>query len=94
MTIGGIGIGSAIAIYFIIWWLVLFAVLPWGVRSQHETGAVAAGTEPGAPVMPHIGRKLIATTVVAAICFGAFLIVKNSGLTLDMLPGPKLQHES
>ena len=36
---------TAIAIYFIIWWTVLFAVLPWGVRSQDETGTVAKGTE-------------------------------------------------
>jgi predicted secreted protein len=28
-------LATAIAIYFIIWWVVLFAVLPWGVRSQH-----------------------------------------------------------
>ncbi len=90
MTIGGIGIGSAIAIYFIIWWLALFVVLPWGVRSQHETGFVEEGTEPGAPVFPHLGRKLIATTIVAAVCFVSFVLIKNSGLTLDMLPGPRL----
>jgi len=91
MTIGGVGIGSAIAIYFIIWWLVLFAVLPWGVRSQHETGeAITPGSDPGAPVVPHLKRKLIATTIVAAICFGTFLLVRNSGLTLDMFPGPQV----
>lgn len=89
MTIGGVGIGSAIAVYFIIWWLALFVVLPWGVRSQHETGNVVEGTDPGAPAFPAIGRKLIATTVVATVFFGVFLIVINSGLTLDMLPGPK-----
>ena len=27
---------TAIAIFFLIWWVVLFAVLPWGMRSQHE----------------------------------------------------------
>ena len=40
------------AIYFVIWWIVLFAVLPWGVRSQHESGDSAPGTDPGAPAMP------------------------------------------
>ena len=25
-----------LAIYFIIWWVVLFAVLPWGARSQQK----------------------------------------------------------
>jgi predicted secreted protein len=26
------------ATFFLIWWVVLFAVLPWGVRSQLESG--------------------------------------------------------
>ena len=55
-------IGTSIAIYFIIWWLVLFAVLPFGVRSQQEAGSVAPGTEPGAPARPLLWRKLLATT--------------------------------
>ena len=40
MTIGG-----SLALYFIIWWTVLFAILPIGVRSQAEAGDVAAGTD-------------------------------------------------
>ena len=40
---------SVVAVYFIIWWVTLFAVLPWGVRSQAEAADVAPGTEPGAP---------------------------------------------
>jgi len=62
-------LATAVAIYFIIWWTVLFAVLPWGVRSQEESGAVAKGTDPGAPAIPALGRKLIWTTIVAAIVF-------------------------
>jgi predicted secreted protein len=60
------------AIYFIIWWLVLFTVLPWGVRSQDEQGNVAPGTDPGAPAIHGLGRKVIWTTVVATAIFGAF----------------------
>ena len=37
------GISTVIAIYFLIWWIALFAVLPWGVRSQDESGEVDAG---------------------------------------------------
>jgi len=44
-------ISTVIAIYFIIWWVVLFAVLPWGVHSQEESGDVAPGTDPGAPAV-------------------------------------------
>lgn len=60
---------TAIAIYFIIWWTVLFAVLPWGVRSQEESGEVPSGTDPGAPAIPYLGRKLAWTTAVAALVF-------------------------
>jgi predicted secreted protein len=62
-------LATAIAIYFIIWWTVLFAVLPWGVRSQEESGAVSKGTDPGAPAISHLRRKIIWTTAVAAIVF-------------------------
>ncbi len=56
-----------IAIYFIVWWICLFVTLPFGVRGQHEDGAVTDGTEPGAPVNPYMLRKVLATTVIAAI---------------------------
>jgi predicted secreted protein len=71
---------SAIAIYFIIWWATLFAVLPFGVRNADEAGvAVEAGHEPGAPVNPQLGRKVIATTLVAAVIFALFYWARTSG---------------
>jgi predicted secreted protein len=68
---------TAIAIYFLIWWVVLFAVLPWGVRAQGEEGGeIPAGTDPGAPAIPALGRKLVwttaVTTVVFAVCYVAY----------------------
>ncbi|MCO5093207.1 DUF1467 family protein [Bosea sp. (in: a-proteobacteria)] len=57
------------ALYFIIWWITLFAVLPFGIRSQHETGDVVAGTEPGAPVLPRLLRKAVVTSLIAAVIF-------------------------
>jgi len=62
-------IASALAVYFIIWWTVLFAVLPFGVRSQHEAGAIVEGTEPGAPVLPGLMRKAAITSLIAAVIF-------------------------
>jgi predicted secreted protein len=79
-------ITTGLAIYFVIWWLVLFAVLPWGVRSQEEHGEVAAGTDPGAPAIPHLGKKLLWTTGVAAMVFAAiYAIYVNRWITLDDL---------
>lgn len=58
---------SYVAIYFVIWWLCLFAVLPFGVRSQQESGDVVPGTEAGAPALPRLWIKLLVTTIVAGI---------------------------
>lgn len=63
--------GVAVAIFFVIWWIVLFAVLPWGVRSQHESGDIVPGTEPGAPAVHLVWKKLLWTTIVAGIVFGS-----------------------
>lgn len=63
-----------IAIFFVIWWLCLFLVLPFGVKSQHETDAITPGTDAGAPVTPHLLRRAIATTVLAAIVFAGVYV--------------------
>jgi predicted secreted protein len=63
----------SIAVYFTIWWVTLFAVLPFGVKSSAEAGEanLPTGADPGAPVAPYLGRKALATTIVAAILFAA-----------------------
>jgi predicted secreted protein len=77
---------TAFAIYFILWWVMLFAVLPWGVRSQEDSGDVAPGTDPGAPIVPHLGRKLIWTTIVTTIVFAVWYVVYvNRLITIDEL---------
>lgn len=58
---------AGIAIFFVLWWVTLFAVLPWGVRSQHETDSVTPGTERGAPVAPALWKKALATTLIAGV---------------------------
>jgi predicted secreted protein len=70
-----VSIFTALAIYFVIWWIVLFAVLPWGVHSQHESGEMAPGTDPGAPVLANIKLKLVWTTIVATLAFSIFFVV-------------------
>jgi predicted secreted protein len=64
MTIGG-----GLAVYFVIWWTVLFVTLPFGVRSQAESGEVQKGTDPGAPVAPALLKKALITSILAAIVF-------------------------
>jgi len=60
-----------IAIFFTMWWIVLFSVLPFGVRSQHEDADFAPGTDPGAPVAPKLLLKAAITTAVTCVLFGA-----------------------
>jgi len=72
-------ISTAFAIYFVLWWIVLFLTLPFGVRSQHEDGEGAPGTDPGAPIVSHMGRKLVWTTVISAIIFASAMLAFNAG---------------
>ena len=72
-------LSTAFAIYFVIWWITLFLTLPFGVRSQHEDGEGAPGTDPGAPVMARMGRKLIWTTVISAAIFALATLAHNAG---------------
>ena len=63
---------GAIALYFIIWWLTLFAVLPIGVRSQEEAGDIVPGSELGAPASARMGYKVVLTSLIS---FPIFLLV-------------------
>jgi predicted secreted protein len=77
-------ISTAVAIYFLIWWVTLFAVLPWGVSSQGEEGA--PGTDPGAPRVPHLVGKLIWTTLLATAVFAVIATIYATRLiTIDDL---------
>ena len=60
---------ACFALYFVVWWIMLFAVLPFGVRSQLEDGDVVSGSEPGAPTAPLMLEKAIWTTIVAGLVF-------------------------
>lgn len=70
---------TAIAIYFLIWWITLFAVLPFGVRSQEEAqeegGDIVPGSDPGAPAIPRLMWKLLWTTVVSGVIFAILYVV-------------------
>ena len=75
---------SLTAIYFVVWWIVLFAVLPFGVRTQQEEGDIVLGTAHSAPVRPMLLRKAAATTVISGILvFGFWLAVTRYGLDLE-----------
>ncbi len=63
----------SIAVYFTMWWVTLFAVLPFAVRSraEAEVGDPPPGSDPGAPVAPRLARTALWTTLIAAVIFAA-----------------------
>jgi predicted secreted protein len=85
---------SFLAIYFILWWVVLFAVLPIGVRNAFEEGAdLEEGHEAGAPVRPQLWRKAIMTTVISLAIYLLFYALLSTGVLdlqkiLNLFPGP------
>lgn len=75
------------AIYFIAWWITLFAILPFGLRTQDEDNNVAPGTTASAPRGPHMLRAMLWTTLVSAvICFAFYWVVEVMGLGLADIP--------
>lgn len=78
---------SAAALYFIVWWLTLFAILPFSLRTQDDEREIVLGTVSSAPKGPHMLRAMIRTTIVSAALLGSFyLVTRGLGLTIDDIP--------
>jgi predicted secreted protein len=67
---------SGVFVYALIWFVVLFTVLPWGVRIPEHP---EPGHAPSAPVNPRIGLKLMVTSVISAIVWMIVWYVMRSG---------------
>nr|WP_321482962.1 DUF1467 family protein [uncultured Cohaesibacter sp.] len=83
---------SGLAVYFIIWWLSLFIVLPFGVRTQAEEQNQRLGTTASAPAKAMMIRKAVATSILATALFAVFywaVVIKGYGFDLlSFLPMP------
>jgi len=64
-------------VYLVIWWTVLFAILPLGVKSVENPGR---GQEHGSPERPQLVRKAVITTIVAAVLWIAFFFLHQTDL--------------
>jgi predicted secreted protein len=72
---------TAFMLYVVIWWVVLFAVLPIGVRPVSDADAVP-GRWRGAPERPYLGRKVLATTLLAGLVWaGAMLLIRSDWIS-------------
>ena len=63
-----------IVIFVIIWWLVLFVVLPFGIQKDDN---VKDGNDPGAPKNPMLKKKIILTSVISFILSILVSVIKN-----------------
>ena len=71
------GWATGVMVYFVIWWTVLFMVLPLGVRRAENPGK---GEERGAPERPELVRKAIITTILAAVLWLAFFAIYQADI--------------
>ncbi|PDQ19999.1 hypothetical protein CN311_16635 [Mesorhizobium sanjuanii] len=78
---------SFVALFFATWWVVLFVVLPFSLRTQDEDQDVTLGTVPSAPRGPHMLRAALRTTIATLVLIGIFYgITRGLGLGIDDIP--------
>lgn len=66
---------TGLMVYLVIWWTVLFAILPIGVKKVENPGR---GQEPGSPERPQLLRKAVLTSIVAAVLWIGFFVLHQS----------------
>ena len=66
---------TGVMVYLVIWWTILFAVLPLGVRRLENPGK---GEERGAPERPDLLRKAVITSIVAAVLWIGFYVLHQA----------------
>jgi predicted secreted protein len=75
-----------LAVFLIVWWVVLFAVLPFGLKTQDEEGDVTLGTVPSAPRGPHVLRAVAWTTLISLAILGLlYWLTRGLGYRIDDL---------
>ena len=84
-------IGAAIVLFAVVWFMVLFVVLPLRLTSQEEAGEVVPGTSPSAPENPQLKKKALVVTLVSIVVWGAMVAVIVTGVlpleTFDFYSG-------
>jgi predicted secreted protein len=70
---------TATAVFVVVWWLVLFITLPFGVQRTDESD-LEPGQEPGAPAKPMMWRKIAVSTVITIALWFLFYYLSETGL--------------
>jgi predicted secreted protein len=68
-----------VVVYIIIWWLVLFMVLPFGI-TRVDPDTLLPGQDPGSPAKGRMVLKLVITSGITAVLVGIYCFVATTGL--------------
>jgi predicted secreted protein len=71
---------SSIVLYMMIWWIVLFTVLPFGIQKEDQ---LVDGCDKGAPKKTHLGIKLLATSIIALILWSLATYILRKHLNIN-----------
>lgn len=71
---------GGIVLYAVLWFLVLFVLLPFGQKSQADVGQITPGTPAGAPHEPKLKKKMLWATLIAGLIWGAIAYVILGGV--------------
>lgn len=71
---------GGIVLYAVLWFLVLFVLLPIGQKSQAEMGEVTPGTPAGAPHEPKLKKKMLWATIIAGLIWGVIAYIILGGV--------------
>lgn len=73
---------SAIVVFLIIWWTVIFCVLPFGLSAQDDAGdkTFEGYRAPGAPKTLNMKKKLLITTGITIFLWAGIMGLIYSGL--------------
>lgn len=71
---------SAFVLFAVIWFLVLFIVLPLRLETQGDRGEVTPGTQASAPANLSMKRKALVTTAVAVVLWALISGIILSGI--------------
>jgi len=84
-------IGAGIVLYAIIWFMTLYVVLPIRLTTQGDVNDVTPGTPAGAPHSVNMRRKMLITTIAAAVVWAIAASIIISGIipveTFDIMGG-------
>jgi len=75
-----IGFYTGLTMYLVIWWLVLFMVLPFGARETIDAEDVAKGHASSAPKRPRLLLKMAITAVITGFVYAGIYYALTTGL--------------